>query len=96
MGEKSPPGTLKRRESSDQRAESCRDWCARYSQSFLNKTLPPLATNEDEEDPVSPGVDDAKEDKDELPTEEAEKGPDDPAKKEESETNETVSVAISE
>ncbi|XP_040580708.1 neuroligin-1 [Lepeophtheirus salmonis] len=54
IGEKTPPGTLKR--DALRRQESCKSWCSTYNQSFLSKTietpqinLEPLADEETSE-----------------------------------------------
>lgn len=39
LGEKSPPGTLKRRGPEGGGQSSCRNWCSQYSQSFLARTI---------------------------------------------------------
>jgi hypothetical protein len=43
VGEKTPPGTLKKLSNSEPGVNSCRDWCQQYSQTFLkNVTDTPL------------------------------------------------------
>ncbi len=54
VGEKTPPGTLKR----DRPTSSCKSWCSQYSQSFLAKTIDtPLPNveplNDDNDEQVS-------------------------------------------
>ena len=43
VGEKTPPGTLKKLSHSEPGVNSCKDWCQQYSQTFLkNVTDTPL------------------------------------------------------
>ena len=47
IGDRSPPGTLTKASEQENRILSCRNWCSRYSQSFLKKTIPPQAEEEE-------------------------------------------------
>jgi hypothetical protein len=54
VGDKSPPGTLKRVQQAQQ--PSCRNWCSTYSQSFLNKTIHPTQEEDNTCEKVEVGI----------------------------------------
>ena len=67
VGDKTPPGTLKKKDSANYAGSSCKSWCEQYSQAFLSKTIdtpvPDVEAFEDEDDDAKTIVDDH----DELP-----------------------------
>ena len=47
VGDKTPPGTLKKREPTQQ-PSSCKEWCEQYSQAFLSNVIDTPVTHNDE------------------------------------------------